>query len=106
MTDNYIIISCPHCTDSVLIYKQEINCRIFRHAVYKQTGEQVNPHLDQPSCENLSKNEMVYGCCKPFRITDENTHGFFTKSRTKNVTFKLTIWNHNRALNIKRKCYI
>ena len=33
-------------------------------------------------------------------------HGFFTKSRTKNATFKLTIWIHNRALNIKRKCYI
>ena len=28
-------------------------------------------------------------------------HGFFTKSRTKNVTFKLTIWIHNRALKIK-----
>ena len=25
---------------------------------------------------------------------------------TKNVTFKLIIWNHNLSLNIKRKCYI
>ena len=55
MSDNYIIISCPHCNDSVLIYNNELNCRIFRHAVYKQTGEQVNPHLDQQSCENLLK---------------------------------------------------
>ena len=72
MTDDYIIISCPHCNHSVLIYNNELNCRIFRHAVYKQTGEQVNPHLDQQSCENLSKNDLVYGCCKPFRITGEN----------------------------------
>ena len=33
-------------------------------------------------------------------------HRFFTKSVTKNATFKLTIWIHNRALNTKGKCYI
>ena len=27
-------------------------------------------------------------------------HGFFTKSRAKNVTFKLTIWIHNRAKEV------
>jgi hypothetical protein len=36
------MITCPHCGDSVLI--EQINCRIFRHAVYKNTGEQMDPH--------------------------------------------------------------
>jgi hypothetical protein len=49
MTDEYIIISCPHCNDSVLIYNNELNCRIFRHAVYKQTGEQVTNILKDNS---------------------------------------------------------
>ena len=78
MSDEYNIISCPHCNDSVLIYNNELNCRIFRHAVYKQTGEQVYPHLDQQSCENLSKNDLVYGCCKPFEIITKDNKLFVT----------------------------
>lgn len=70
--DDYIIITCPHCTELILIYRQDINCRIFRHAVYKQTNEQVNPHLDKLSCDQLIEHEMVHGCCKPFRLSLEN----------------------------------
>lgn len=69
---DYIIVSCPHCQDLILIYKQDINCRIFRHGVYKQTGEPVNPHFDQISCEKLVKDDCIYGCCKPFCLTPEN----------------------------------
>ena len=32
-------------------------------------------------------------------------HGFFTKSRTKNVTFKITSWIHNRAKVIGSATY-
>ena len=40
------IVLCPHCGDSILI--EQINCRIFRHAVYKTTGEQMDPHTSTP----------------------------------------------------------
>jgi hypothetical protein len=68
----YIIIECPHCKCSIIIYENEINCRIFRHGVYKDTNEPVNPHLDQISCENLVDSGRVFGCCKPFRLNNEN----------------------------------
>ena len=48
----------------------------------------------------LNKSYIGGNMCMPF------FHGFFTKSRTKNDTFKITSWIHNRALNIKGKCYI
>ena len=38
--------------------------------------------------------------------TRTEIHRFFTKSCTKNITFKITSWIHNHASNIKRKCYI
>lgn len=67
----YIIVSCPHCNESILIYKNEINCRIFRHAVYKN-GENVNPHLPKEECDKLVLTDKVYGCCKPFRLNEQN----------------------------------
>jgi hypothetical protein len=69
---DYIIVICPHCNDLVQIYKNEINCRIFRHGVYKATNESVNPHLDRESCEKLVESGTIYGCCKPFRLNDQN----------------------------------
>ena len=75
MTDqiiDYIIVTCPHCFDNVFIYTNEINCRIFRHGVYKHNNEPVNPHLDQNSCEQLIISGNIYGCCKPFILNSEN----------------------------------
>jgi len=69
--NDYLIINCPHCNLDVFIHKNEINCRIFRHAVYKN-GDQVNPHLDQISCEKLVESDQVYGCCKPFLLNVDN----------------------------------
>ncbi len=68
----YIIINCPHCQDSVIIYKKQIKCGIFRHAVYKKTNKPVNPHLPQNKCESLIASNKVYGCGKPFKLNDQN----------------------------------
>jgi hypothetical protein len=65
--ENYII-KCPHCEDNVIIHKNEINCGIFRHAVYKKTIEQINPHCPREECERLLENGEVFGCTKPFRV--------------------------------------
>jgi hypothetical protein len=56
-------ILCPHCNDYIII--TELNCGIFRHAVYKN-GDQVDPHLPKEECERLRGH--VFGCCKPFRV--------------------------------------
>jgi len=67
--DNNIII-CPHCKDYIIITK--INCGIFRHGIFKQTGKQIHPHLDKITCEQLFDNNMIYGCGKPFKIITNN----------------------------------
>ena len=59
------IIICPHCKEYIII--QEVNCGIFRHAIYK-SGEQINPHLKKELCEQLIKEGKIFGCGKPFRL--------------------------------------
>ena len=60
------VVLCPHCGDSVLI--EQINCRIFRHAVYKTTGEQMDPHASKEVCEKARMEGMIYGCAGPFLL--------------------------------------
>jgi hypothetical protein len=60
------IIECPHCKDSVLI--EQLNCRIFRHGILKHNGVQINPHSPKDLCDHYVKNNMIYGCGKPFLI--------------------------------------
>ena len=72
MTEDYFIVNCPYCNESIIIYRNETNCRIFRHAVFRASGDPVNPHLSQEDCERLVASGEVYGCCKPFRLNAEN----------------------------------
>lgn len=65
-TNNNFIITCPNCNESVLIEK--LNCGIFRHGIMKKNQVIINQHLDKASCEFLVKNELIYGCGKPFQI--------------------------------------
>ena len=64
-----LIVTCPHCNDCVIIEKK--NCGIFRHAIYKKNSKQVDPHLNKKSCEELVEKNLVYGCCKPFKIVND-----------------------------------
>jgi hypothetical protein len=68
MSNEYYIIECPHCNDSILIFKQDIACAIFRHGVYKCNNEQINPHASKSECDKLKDNDEIYGCGKPFRV--------------------------------------
>ena len=69
---DYIVVDCPHCKDSIIIYKNEINCRIFRHAVYKNSGQPVPPHLSKEECDRLFSTNEIYGCCKPFKLNEND----------------------------------
>jgi len=64
-------IICPQCNDPVLI--EQINCGIFRHAVMKETGQQIDPHSPEAVCLELLKQDRIWGCGKPFQIVKEES---------------------------------
>lgn len=60
------IIICPNCYELIMIY--ELNCHIFRHGIFIETGEQIDPHSSKETCEELVNSSKIYGCGKPFKI--------------------------------------
>ena len=66
-----LILECPHCHDFISIEKKDINCAIFRHAVYKMNYQPIPPHSSQTECESLIDQGLVYGCAKPFKLIIE-----------------------------------
>jgi hypothetical protein len=66
--EDYINIKCPHCELEIIIYKNEINCAIFRHGVYKDTGIQIGQHSSKKECDELKIKDLIYGCGKPFKL--------------------------------------
>ncbi len=63
-----IIFNCPHCNDTIIVNESDLNCRIFRHAYYKNSFTQIDPHSSKTTCESLKNSGLVYGCAGPFRI--------------------------------------
>ena len=69
---DYIIIECPHCKEHIVVNLKELNCKIFRHGIYKNNGKQIDPHASKEICDELIKNDVIYGCGKPFQIIEIN----------------------------------
>lgn len=67
--NTYTFVICPHCF--IMIEVVELNCKIFRCGIYKESGEQINSHLPKNECDRLVNTGMIYGCGKPFQITNE-----------------------------------
>ena len=67
MASDYIF-TCLHCNQPFLIYFKDFNCKILRHGVYRDTKQYMNPHASKEECEQLVKEEKIYGCGKPLRI--------------------------------------
>jgi hypothetical protein len=61
-------LQCPHCNGMVII--EQLNCAIFRHGVFKNTGKQIPPHASKEECDNWVKNNDIYGCGKPFQVIE------------------------------------
>jgi hypothetical protein len=72
MINTQQVISCPHCGGTLVI--EQINCNVFRHGVYKNNGEQINPHLSKNECDRLSKYNLIYGCGKPFTTVHKDNN--------------------------------
>jgi len=72
--DDYIIKKCPHCQNMVILPKAKFNCKIYRHGTYKNTLEQIDPHMKKEECDRLAREGLIYGCGKPFCIKAEGTN--------------------------------
>jgi hypothetical protein len=68
----YVIFNCPHCYVPIMVFRNEINCRIFRHAILKINNQNINPHASKEECNQLINEEKIYGCGKPFRLDENN----------------------------------
>jgi hypothetical protein len=71
-----ICVNCPHCNNIIIIYKNEINCNIFRHGVVKTTMKQMDPHSSKEFCDNMAQNGEIYGCGKPFTLVTNNNNDY------------------------------
>jgi len=65
---DFYFIKCPHCQGDIIVSKTEINCGIFRHGIYKNNYQPIDPHLPKNECDRLVSNDLIYGCGKPFKI--------------------------------------
>ena len=70
--DPYIVVECPQCQNQIQIFRNEINCAIFRHGILKSNGQQMPPHMPKAQCDELASKELIYGCGKPFRLVCNN----------------------------------
>lgn len=63
------IITCPHCSNYIII--QKMNCGIFRHGVFIDSGKQIDPHANKQLCDDYITKKKIYGCGKPYQIIEE-----------------------------------
>jgi|TARA_B100001971_G_scaffold60976_1_gene55967 hypothetical protein len=66
----FLTFKCPYedCKLYIEVAKKELNCKIFRHGVLKNNNKQINPHSSKQICDNLSQQNAVYGCARPFKL--------------------------------------
>jgi len=72
MAESMYFFECPHCKCLIEVSKDQINCRIFRHGVFKSSLEQINPHSSKEECDEFVRKELIIGCGKPFRLTEDD----------------------------------
>ena len=61
---------CPYSDCSIAIEIVEVNCAIFRCGIYKDTGQQIEPHLSKEECDKLKKQDKIWGCGRPFKLVN------------------------------------
>ena len=65
-----LIFKCPHCFTDLIINKNDLNCKIFRHALYKNFNRPFDPHASKEVCKRALEEGIIYGCAGPFRIIE------------------------------------
>jgi len=69
-SDSYLF-ACPHCGTVIMVGRGEINCRIFRHGQFKNSGRQLDPHSPKEYCDMVVSQGLIWGCGKPFIMSVE-----------------------------------
>ena len=59
---------CPHCHLPFEVLSTEINCGIFRHGMFKNTGQLISPHAPKDQCDSWHQQGLIWGCGKPCRF--------------------------------------
>ena len=65
---NIYRFKCPHCHIDIEVLKNQINCKIFRCGIFKNSCKQIPPHTKKLECDRLVKENLIYGCGKPFKF--------------------------------------
>ena len=66
---NTYYFNCPHCDLLCQVPQNEIRCTIFRHGNFKKDFSFVPPHSSKEECDRWIKEDLIWGCGKPFRFT-------------------------------------
>jgi hypothetical protein len=45
-----------------------VNCGVFRHGVWRDSGMQLPPHASRSTCEAAVASGRLDGCGRPFRL--------------------------------------
>lgn len=69
-SEGFYHFDCPHCAGTIIVHRNELNCRIFRHGVYRNNLQPMNPHAPQAECERLVSENQIMGCGKPFQVVE------------------------------------
>ena len=72
LDNNYYVYKCPHCGIQCITAINEVNCKIFRCGIFKETYNQINPHATKPECDAYVLQNRIYGCAKPYIIDINN----------------------------------
>jgi len=72
MEDAVLYLVCPHCEGAVEVAVAQINCAIFRHGSFKETGQPMNPHASEIECDAATASGAIHGCGKPFRLVQQD----------------------------------
>lgn len=68
MTEQNIIIKCPHCDLMIQTYIKDFNCKIFRHGIFKHNYKQIDPHAPKNLCDEYKIKNLIFGCGKPYEL--------------------------------------
>ena len=72
LIDDYYYFNCPYCLMVIQVEKDQLNCKIFRCGIMKDTFTQIYQHTTKFECDRLAENGLIYGCGKPFKFIFDN----------------------------------
>lgn len=70
---------CPHCNILIAVPTKDIKCTRFCHGNFKKGLKPISPYTTKDESERLLKEDLIYGCGKPFifdgrKVIKRDTH--------------------------------